>query len=495
VFSEVYEIQKEGRYKTAFGPRVQHTGLLYGRWNDNIALAFQRMNQSRGSYKEERQLRANQDDWFTKNNNLARHMGRRYHRYFDDYQGYVREAELHHADKHPKKKLRVWAWNKIKASGTIFDSLYADIIRAKLKWEIGKHGKIPRLYADYGECSSLLGFRLMECLKTAMASESLKVNGGEIQFIKSPKQKYLRETFQKLIDPPEKFYASVFSDDGCLSFRNSDKIYRANIDISSCDLSHYTPVFKQFMYLVPRTFRHELKMLLRQCLLPMKVTSAGGTQSVTFLPREHFLGSGHVITTAINTFVLTCIMKEITTSDHINEASILAAAKRLGYLVTVDECETIYDLQFLKHSPVYDVNGKLQPLLNPGVFMRLSGSCDGDLPGKGDLRARGIFMQQALILCTYPRASFPLIEEQRKSLEVPDKYLRYFRDKMTYKVDEDEEDEYFTVASADMWKRYRLTPLEIQIIEFEFGRAGYGHFVSGLGYDKVLQKDYELTTI
>jgi len=51
----------------------------------------------------------------------------------------------------------------------------------------------------------------------------------------------------------------------------------------------------------------------------------------------------------------------------------------LGYKVTVEVCDVIEDVQFLKHSPVYTVDGKISAALNLGVILRTLGQTDGEL--------------------------------------------------------------------------------------------------------------------
>jgi len=70
------------------------------------------------------------------------------------------------------------------------------------------------------------------------------------------------------------------------------------------------------------------------------------------------------------------------------EAGVIECCAFLGYKVTLCRVERLEDFQFLKISPTL-TSGGMSLFVNLGVVLRSLGTCDGDLPGSGDLLERG----------------------------------------------------------------------------------------------------------
>jgi hypothetical protein len=412
----------------------------------------------------------------------------RYAPYFSEYVDYLYEAWMHYADPHPKKALRERAWNEIVHDGKMVGSWVHKIILSFKRKEYGKFGKYPRVYANLGIHSSLRGFVLMEKLKNAMDKAPIRLYGGEMRFVKSPQTSVLRTIFNSLIRPRGRFFAAVFSDDMCLSVQTPDGVVMMNIDISSCDASHYSTVFEGFSKIFPSIYSREIAMLIRQCESSCKIYSYAGKESITIKPKGPFLPSGSVLTTPLNTYVSMHLAAMIVKRGVFDEHGIRAACESIGYKVTVDFCPTYHTLQFLKHSPCKDRDGVIQPFLNLGVLLRLSGTCVGDLPGRGDLRDRGERFQKALLRGVYPYVSHPLINNMKErvkhagKIDLPESYLRY-------RVDFQETEPVLDLDLFDSLRRYSLTSKDLYEL-MDFGKLGFGEFLSNEAMTKILSLDY-----
>lgn len=484
------------RYRTCFGPAIAHTGVIYSVSDHNVRLAMRRLTKKRepeitGFHEY---LFGAQDEFLRTHPQLIDLMAALYEPYFEEFTDYVTEARDHHADPHPKKALRVDAYKSLLDQGTIWtwDVWIEKAVTGKLKPdEYAKPDKVGRIIGDYGTPASLLGFRITEFLKEAQCGEIIEYLGGQMEFCKTPDPYKLAEVFEKLRRPPGRYYFVYFSDDSCLSVRQDEQIHMYNLDISSCDGSHGPRVWTAFQLLFPERVRFCAALLVKQCTYPIRIHSNGDPRNfVELTPKQPTLYSGSTITTAINNLASCIFMSAIAELSVFTEDAICFAAATAGYVLTVQKCDTFHDLQFLKHSPVFDREGKVVPLLNIGVLARLSGVCHGDLPGSGDLRERAACFQGALLSGAYPRAHFTLIDTMRSNFPLIRRYVevdRMFEHKV---VDNDYPP--FYVDDSEVYRRYRLDQYEISEINHLFGQLDYGQTLSTIGLDKILSVDYQL---
>jgi hypothetical protein len=421
-----------------------------------------------------------------------------YHKHFDEYSNYIEEAMEHHADPHAKKALRIQAWGELVTFGRYADDCYVDTIELSFKrFETAKPGKYARLYANLGIASSLQGAWLMDKMKTAQAVESLHIHGGEIEFIKSPKKTVLRKTFKKLISPPGRFYACVFSDDSCLSYRDDKgEVHMFNLDISSCDTSHEPDIFYKMRDIVPDRLQREFTNLIKQCERPCIMRSiANPKNKVRLVPKGAFLPSGSVLTTSLNTYACFHFIAHIMSQPVTGISDLVAGAEECGYIITIESCNTYHQLQFLKHSPCFDTKGVLQPVLNLGVLIRSSGQVKGDLPGsrKQSLKRRAQDFQAGLLQSTYPYTRFKMLDNMYQTVGKETKAVRkYFERERRYLATDDDEKQVFRIDDDELYKRYNLTPFEIDMMNLEYGKCGYGMRCANSAIDKILSLDYGL---
>jgi hypothetical protein len=252
--------------------------------------------------------------------------------------------------------------------------------------------------------------------------------------------------------------------------------------------------------ITPLVGEDDMKRLIEQCKLAIKVYDVNDrNRYVKLLPHGPRLYSGSTITTLINNLANILICKAIAESVALNgPADIVAAAARVGYVVTCEKCETPEDIQFLKHSPVVDTAGNLRAMLNLGVLLRASGVCRGELPGKKYVpeKQRAASFQHALLHGMYPRVSFQLLTNMlhqcRNTHEVTlRKAQARVAHKMKYKISADEA-EHFSVDSKCVFARYRLTPDQIAQVENGFGTGRYEESFANDALEKILEKDYGL---
>lgn len=436
--------------------------------------------------------------------------------HLEDYLGKVDECVEHHDDPHAKRALRVQGYESLLGSANLFCREWVKRVTYKLKrGEWAKMGKYARMIGDLGVEASLAGFRLTEYLKKAESENVLSNQGVDMQFIKSPSQTVLRDAFEKLLSPPERGYFCYFSDDSCFSIRIDGRVYTFNLDISGCDASHTKHLFKALIDSVPINGAVDMADLVHQLECPIKITSVADSRNKISLSAEHAkLYSGSTITTRINNLANQMIAMALSEADFSScldyedvQRVVMCAAEEVGYIVTCDYCSDYTGIQFLKHSPVIDTEGRMQPMLNLGVLLRLSGMCNGDLPGRGDLRERARLFQRGLLRGVYPRVSFPLLTAMRATTDGPEAdsaqsvcITREVGRLVEYKVEDDEGDEAFEVTMSEVYRRYneptRGRPFHEwygEELDDFLGNAGYGVAISCEGASMILEKDYGLS--
>jgi hypothetical protein len=517
-------------YRTKAGG-ISHNGKIHAASDQNTAKAMSRLLKCRGTLAEELKFQIDQKNFLSTHQHVLDDMRKIYEPYFEDWAGAEEECHQHYDDPHPKRDLRMQAYDELvhgegrswKDPG-LFSRMWLRKVTYKMKKdEFAKPGKMPRMIGDLGVAASLQGFRLTDLYKTAMSKEDLQYGNMRIHFCKAPTTVELRAAFKNLLDPPLgcKYYFVYFSDDSCLSVRHADgsvSIY--NLDISGCDGSHTSAVFDALVSTTPAIAQADMQVLVDQCKLPIVIyfngeperaeeiadavslssdSEVAGRASICLQPLDVLtqtigprLYSGSTITTIINN--LACVLGAISVQESNAETGdeICAAFANVGYKMTCEKAEDYSDIQFLKNSPAYDVNGELQPLLNIGVLLRTAGTCKGDLPGtkRQTFEARYNEYMGSVLNGMYPGISFPLVDAMRKWTATPtkasDAATQHLRD---YKhVFEGEA----TFTASEVYRRYKLNDLEIAELDQDFAPNGYGWYYASSGASKILTKDYGL---
>jgi putative Ca2+/H+ antiporter (TMEM165/GDT1 family) len=368
-------------------------------------------------------------------------------------------------------------------------------VKLNAKNENAKVGKTVRLVGDLSTPASLRGAWITNYLKQAFAAEVISWNGGHFEFVKSPDQQTMERVFRLMHNPPGRFYFVYFSDDSTLAMRVGNEIKYFNLDISSCDASHTEALFIALKYLTPTLLHEDMQKLIDQCKLPVKILSnahLSRPKRVVIKFHSARLYSGSTLTTAINNLASVLIGLAISKLTVITEATIIEAAASVGYVITgAKPLNNFNEVQFLKHSPVFDTQGQIRAVLNLGVLCRASGVCKEDLPGVGDLVTRAKAFQRGLLQGMYPRAHFTLIDRMKATMgsgEATEAAVA----SMARKVGDTSTAESYTVADDELYRRYQLTGSEIAELNDVLGTATTGHWLATSGLDKILNLDYGL---
>jgi hypothetical protein len=489
--------REDPSYRTLFGPTIAHNGVVYAVNDHNESYALRRLTASREPTVPgaEQILQNNNATFFTAT--FAPHLRRLARAYapsFAHYTDALQEAKEHVHDPHPKQRARIAALAVATADGTVAKRLWTRTVKYRMKAkEIAKVGKYPRMIADLSVTASLQGFVLTALLKKAQASHPYHVNGGVIQFVDAPHPRALRRALKQLENPAGRFHYLYFSDDACLAIRTSRGIERYNIDISSCDSSHGTMVFDSLINLMPPHAQDDMRKLVEQCQMPITLRSYSEPSNKLILePLTPRLYSGSTITTGINNLANLAIAIAVTNVPDPTPLQIIAAARQAGYIITLDTCTMLEDIQFLKHSPSKcSCCDKYQMLLNPGVMLRLSGVCMYDLPGRGPIRPRAEAFQHALLRGLYANARFPFLETMRSTVPTTTKaavdcVTRQLSERNIFHTNH-------TFTDSHVFQRYRFTQRDFDLL-YEFGRSEFGYTTGNPAIHSIINKDYGLET-
>lgn len=441
-------------------------------------------------------LMQNQQTFYLGHESVRETLKLAYLRYFDGFSSPEEEMLLHAGDPHIKKALREQAREEIIEAGTehaIGRNWCPKTCTWKLKsFEDAKPGKYPRCIVDLTVPASLYGFRLFDCLKQAMSSESLFYKGGEIEFIKSPDPFSLESAFKKLLNPPGRFYFCYFSDDACLSIRVNGEVWFFNLDISSCDASHSDAQFRALLDITPDRLKKWMKQLMKQCKSNLCVRNPEKYKEyVKFKLLRYMLLSGWTGTTAINGLANVSIACAIADYDISNPGDIALAARVAGYVVTGGETPLPHpeQLQFLKHSPMLDKDGVYRPVLNFGVMLRCSGRTHGDLPGRGPIEPRAWAFQRGLLRGAYPRTSFEALRAMQAAAGTGE---ILHTGQFDHKVVDNPDYPSVDINTQSFCRRYNMSIEDHKEMCVLLRSSSYGTQVSSPVFSTILSLDYGL---
>lgn len=378
-------------FRTCFGPLYLHDAVIYGDTPNNLGKALTRLTAVREPARRgyDRQLRRNQFAFINSHRHISRLIKNSISLYCMEFKGEIEEV-LHNILKpHAKKKIRLRAWAELIARNHLAHETWMNKgVTGKIKRdEFAKPEKYPRLVNDLTTQASLLGAFLTALYKHALETYPLEYKNCVIEFISTPNFNSLSDAFNKLIYLKNKMYMCYFSDDSCISIIINGRPIYFNLDISSCDASHTKHLFTFLTDIFVGRSKDLVKRVVAQCTqkLTLRHSNPKGFCKLTLKPREPVLYSGSTLTTLINNLANLLIGVSIAESRITGLDDVIAAAERVGYIVTADCCPSYHHLQFLKHSPVKNTAGDIRPLLNLGVVLRSIGRCKGIVPGRGSL--------------------------------------------------------------------------------------------------------------
>jgi len=502
-----FDVKEVGDYKTVFGPHIYSGSICYtSRSVANLSKALTRITSKRfldvpGLCD---QLRMNQDLNFRVDG--PGEFSRMYGRYIAHLCFLIR-TDIHKLGTfgdslreaayklHDKRKARIQAYTDLenKAVLALYD-LFMKCITGKVKCpENAKTGKYPRMVGDYTCPGSLLGSALMEYIKKCHEGWYRPTTDNlQTCFVKSADRSTLVSCYVELWNCPQ-FTGVYHSDDMCVSIPCTDGVLRMNLDIKSCDASNGSRVFDLLVSLCEGTSWLEVAKGLRdQCMHELKIQNPFTKDDVLYLSNngEPIEFSGTTLTTELNNLASQAILMSIYIGSLGKSKAealdvIPLSAQSVGYQVSVELVEKLEDFQFLKTSP-FLVNGSMDCFLNLGVVFRCIGSCDGDLPGRGDIEARaeqrngqivaGMIHAGDNCVMSALRGRFPLIGGDKKP-------VHWLVDGMTG----------FEESRVDMdvlCRRYNVGSAEIEYFMTVLGGAKCGDVVRTAFTDAVYAKDY-----
>ena len=492
-------------YRTTFGPFFASKASVYAETDHNVRIGLWRMLGCRipkrnklprsELFRNELRLQRNQRKYVMERRPFIARLNRLYARHFDNYMDMFLEAKEHHADPHPKRLLRIEGMKNAEMCGNHLKAWSHRKVRAAFKKELVLPGKKGRMIFDFGVERSLQGFRSAKMLKEAQ-SEDVYHDGGIFRFMKKPVHDLMKVAFHQFIHLPGlRFLYLYFSDDAALAIRTPSGIQMFNIDISSCDRSHTPSLFNAYRDLFPPQMQLEIEALIAQNRTPVCVRSKSiKKRKCTIQPNRPFLYSGSPITTSINnlaSLLLGLSYVEVDTNEDI-ESQIHDAADRAGYIVTVERATRMEDVQFLKCSPHFDPEREIHQVINLGVLLRASGSCKGDLPGRGPIEKRARIFQHALVHGLYPCLTNGIIRSMKLATRVTTLEAMSQSDKRFYndRYLKLQDPRAITVSNHSLLARYRLTAPETVDLIDTLSRATLFDHITSSAVDKVLNRDY-----
>jgi hypothetical protein len=378
---------------------------------------------------------------------------------------------------HPKRRIRLLAWGEL-INYMGLNGLFTKHIAGKIKlYENAKPGKYPRLIGDYTTPGSLLGGYLCEIVKKSFSEVRYNKGDMDFNFLSSVEASALDEVGRRLFDGTED-YALFFSDDSVMKLNG--KIYE--MDISSCDMSNRQPIFKYLSWLCSGTEfgRDIMQRNIAQCTLPLRLKDPSRLgKTISLNPAYPIEFSGTTLTTALNNIASFLIMLQCKLMGANSRDDVIAAARSIGYIVTVEERTTMETVQFLKHSFYRDDKGDVRSWLNLGPILRSFGSCVGD-------KAKGIeYDWNATVLSGYVHSGQTSLQRKLNDFYPLRSRIRLPQDEIKHFSSEHREDTPDRVVLA----RYGITGAEwAQCIDLVSRR---GH-VNCVALRRIYQVDYGL---
>lgn len=504
---------RDGVYRTVFGPSVAHDGVIYCKCFPCLALASRRLTELRtGTLAGDALLTAVQSRFVRL---FVQPFILEFVSSIPQYKppvGLIEDARWYHALPHAKLVLRKQSWGWLSNSKGFHPTTWRKVADALFKSdEYARPEKYPRQVVNCTTENALQGGYFAEFVKKLLSAPMVGTN-ITTQFIPSPKPEDIDAVFDKLINT-DNCYFPYFSDDSCLSIYRNGRRRMFNVDISGCDRSHGPELFNTLL-VVFRSYPEHARALIRHCKLPLRYRDKTRTWSVLLRPKTPKLYSGSIATTILANFASTAIglalERELTADiDATVPELVTRVEKACGYTITLDECFKAQDLQFLKHSPTRDTQGVFRAVQNIGVVLRLIGTCRGDLPGSGDLAVRAINFQDNLLRGLHVRTSFPWIDAFKTIVQAQNKrYVKLacdcalhenFGSYLQCKIHgstlgtQSRVLERHIFDDNEVFARYNFTSNDLDEI-YALTKGRIGESFSGVAFDKVLHKDYNLAT-
>lgn len=408
---------------------------------------------------------------------------------------------------HIKQKLRIKAIKELLATADKLNKLFMEKISGKIKIpEFAKAGKKPRMIGDYSTPGSLLAAFLIPLIKYAF-SIPVNINGSIIRFVYSTDAEELDSIFNEA-DSYSGDYYIFFSDDmTCRISRNGESFW-CNLDISSCDASNGPAVFSRAVWFFDRSPEYEdlIQKCVMQCMQPLCIFHPDKNikERVVCRPTIPIEFSGTQLTTLLNNIASASICvsliyhKEryarLSLSDYVDKSALA-----FGYEVTVQKCDDVEDIQFLKHSFWRDDLGRLNSFVNIGALFRSFGTSWMDVPfsrKKGEDMISAFKMRNRQMLLGFQHSGLDIIIDvmlNSSYATASNGYSQLINSMETEKVHKMYIDSHSMRKAApliSLIKRYRWTFDEYFEMIDAISKASLGSSIQCAAVDKIMHYDY-----
>lgn len=503
------ESEIEIDFRTHYGWNVAHNGVINSGSDNNMRLGVRRhfakvvpdykcTDRFRSDFDQ--YLRLQQRIWFTKNGKKMVSL------YLTCFGKMNFEAEMREEARtltllpHPKRVLRLDTEREIRYNHQISKKVWAKSVWWKPKRkEMAKPSseakpKYVRLIVDLGVAASLQTVPFATQVKKNMDGKLFRYEGCECLFLNSPSPTTITQEMLNCWGSRIPVKMLVFSDDAIIVVL-IDGVYRKfNADISSNDSTKTEYFFKNFMDCTECP--DEVRVaIIKQILAPIRIISTNRKYCILIRAKEMYLQSGIGITTPVNTHAWMCMFVAIVDFWYQGritcEMDLLKACEEVGHKITLEECYEVEDLQFLKMSLCLTSKGEYFAVLNLGVILRASGVCRDNLPGKGDMATRARNFQFSLMNGLLTGINFQPLRYLQPQGELVDVDFDSVSGALRYTMSG--EVVWNSYDSATFYNRYRLTPTEIEELEYHLKHTGLGETCYSPAASKILKKDYGLT--
>lgn len=381
--------------------------------------------------------------------------------------------------------------------------------------EVAKPGKASRMYGSLGATRLLHHPFVAEWAKDTLGDKYVfyeNRNRFEFQVFNSPRPDKLSDLFNEVIeqdvDGDISFKFVCYSDDSFFQVVTPTGRYGFNVDISSNDVTNTSGAWVALLLLLdgigcPLEY---LSYAVELATSPLEVRDREAGVYMRLNNTRIAEWSGQDFTTILNnsqSMMLAHALFNWLVLDptDLTPTSVSAACAVVGVTVTCDKWEVFEDLQFLKHSPVYTNHGYLA-VLNGGVIVKKFGTCQGPLeyplipknlansPYSVKVKAfltpivTGLSKQVKTPLIEILRVVFPSNSQH----SVP---ILYQLENISSAWD-------MSYAEVDLFSycaRYRIEPADYLDACELYRNCGPGSVIQHEVFQRMLEKDYGLTSV
>jgi len=524
------------RYDTVFGWAFAHSGIIYANSDNNISEGLARhhkvkLMESSSDQDEvgnltslipevlaadgfcfETALRDNQKKYCEAYGDefvsaVKRELGEHFYAYTIAEASYLLTLE-----KHKKQKLRADGYSDIELEGLLRKYTYMLRCEWKLKIEIAKYNKPPRIIVDESVVGSLPRVHFANSWKRWTKDRVVNFGCVSVCYMGSSDYKSVLAIFEKLQWYTDKIEIVNNSDDAIIHWSASGLHYIYNLDLASNDSSHSFHTFS--LYSRYSNMPYDQKRNLFETLrMPIRIFNHDKTRHIEMRTEEGYMPSGIGDTTCGNNGAWKLIaysLQQLLDAGHtMSIALVTLASFRVGFRVSYQKVEKLGDAQFLKQSP-FLLEGKLCHSLNLGVILRFSGRTKGDMPDipypeyAVTKRAKAAYLQTLLTYGFFKYNRYgpvqtrlcPFFEEvnksEKKHAKVLDEYgHRILREQIeSFSNPTDRPILYHTTES--FYSRYNLALTDIAEFESLLEGLDFGLTIWCKLVDIVLKADYGL---